>query len=140
MWVLLLKMTDDEKRLATDHEKRLAQHLGQVVRKHRTKHAWSQAHLAELADISADFLGLLERGQRLPAITTLVRLASVLGVSTDELTGGPQPEKFERPSLVEAKNILSRMPEELLSIVLALIRVVDSDNLRRPKARRRRIR
>ena len=124
----------------TDDEKRLAQHLGQVVRRHRTKHAWSQAHLAELAEVSVDFLGLIERGQRLPAIMNLVRLASVLNVSTDELTGGPQPEKFESPSLVEAKAILARMSEELLSIVLAMIRVVGSGNRRRPKARHRRTR
>ena len=122
-----------------DDEKRLAQHLGQVVRKLRTRQEWSQEHLAELVDISSDFLGLLERGQRLPSIMTLARLASVLGATPDALMGGSLPvENFENPSLKEAKTILARLPEELLAIVLAMIRAVDSDNLRRPKARRRR--
>jgi len=65
----------------------LATRLGQELKKRRTARGWSQAALAERVGVSTDYVSLLERGERLPAVNVLVRLAFALGASTDELLG-----------------------------------------------------
>ena len=45
----------------------------------------TQEQLAEAADISVDFLSLVERGVNAPSFATLGRLADALGVPEKEL-------------------------------------------------------
>ncbi len=45
----------------------------------------TQEQLAEAADISVDFLSLMERGVNAPSFATLERLADALGVPAKEL-------------------------------------------------------
>ena len=57
--------------------------LGQKIRGLRTLHHFSQADLAELIDVSTNYIGQIERGDRKPSIETLVTLCNVLGTSMD---------------------------------------------------------
>jgi transcriptional regulator with XRE-family HTH domain len=50
----------------------------------------SQEKLAELASLHRTAIGMLERGQRLARLDTLVKLTSVLEASADELLAGIQ--------------------------------------------------
>lgn len=70
-------------RLETD----LAKRLGKKVREHRTALGWSQATLAERVDVTMEYVSLMERGERLPALGMLVRLARVLRVPPGQLLG-----------------------------------------------------
>jgi transcriptional regulator with XRE-family HTH domain len=51
----------------------------------RIKKSMTQEQLAEAAEISTDFLSLIERGLRAPSFLTLERLARALGVEVKEL-------------------------------------------------------
>lgn len=62
--------------------------LGERVRAIRVRLGLSQEDVAELAEIHVTNLGKLERGQGNPNLTTLVRLAAVLGVDPGELVTG----------------------------------------------------
>jgi len=55
------------------------------IKLYRTNHGWSQADLAEKADISINFLSNIERGIKWPYPETLVKLAQALGVEEFEL-------------------------------------------------------
>lgn len=57
--------------------------LGQKIRDLRTLHHFSQADLAELIDVSTNYIGQIERGDRKPSIETLVSLCNVLDTSMD---------------------------------------------------------
>jgi len=57
--------------------------LGQKIRELRTSHHFSQADLAELIDVSTNYIGQIERGDRKPSIETLVALCNVLNTSMD---------------------------------------------------------
>lgn len=57
--------------------------LGQKIRELRTLHHFSQADLAELIDVSTNYIGQIERGDRKPSIETLVALCNVLDTSMD---------------------------------------------------------
>jgi len=63
----------------------LRQRFGKRVRVLRKKARLSQEELAAKADISVDFLGLIERGINAPSFETLERLAGALEVPVREL-------------------------------------------------------
>lgn len=57
--------------------------LGQKIRQLRTMHHLSQASLAELIDVSTNYIGQIERGDRKPSLETLVLLCNALNTSMD---------------------------------------------------------
>lgn len=80
---------------------------------------WSQAELAERAEISTDYVGLLERGLRLPALGMLVQLSEVFGVSTDEILGRSNAQDGW---LLEASGLLGHVPQRARAAVLGMLR------------------
>lgn len=59
--------------------------FGKRLRILRQRKGMTQEQLAEAADISVDFLSLVERGVNAPSFATLERIANALGVSEKEL-------------------------------------------------------
>jgi len=59
--------------------------FGKNVRSYRNRRSWSQADLAEYADISINFLGDIERGKKWPHPETLTKLADALEIKVFEL-------------------------------------------------------
>ena len=59
--------------------------FGKNIKTIRSKRNWSQADLAEYADISINYLGDIERGKKWPHPDTLSKLAEALGVKIFEL-------------------------------------------------------
>ncbi len=66
----------------------IARQTGERVRSLRTSHHYSQEELAERAGISVSFLSMIERGQRLPRITTLAAIAAALGTDLSQMFQG----------------------------------------------------
>jgi transcriptional regulator with XRE-family HTH domain len=63
----------------------LRERFGARIRVLRKRAGLSQEQLAERADISVDFLSLVERGVNAPSFDTMERLARVLGVEEVDL-------------------------------------------------------
>jgi len=59
--------------------------FGKRIRVLRKRKGMTQEQLAEAADISVDFLSLVERGVNAPSFATLERLADALGVPEKDL-------------------------------------------------------
>jgi transcriptional regulator with XRE-family HTH domain len=59
--------------------------FGKNVRIYRNRRNWSQADLAENANISINFLGDIERGKKWPHPETLTKLADALEIRVFEL-------------------------------------------------------
>lgn len=59
--------------------------LGRKIRKYRKQKKYTLEQLAERLDVSTTFIGQIERASGKPSLETLVRIANVLEVSTDEL-------------------------------------------------------
>ena len=57
--------------------------LGHKIRNLRVTHHLSQASLAELIDVSTNYIGQIERGDRKPNLETLVDLCNALDTSMD---------------------------------------------------------
>ena len=58
----------------------LQQQIGSRIKELRQLKGYTQAELAELVDISTNYIGYIERGQRTISLQTLERLAHTLGV------------------------------------------------------------
>lgn len=64
---------------------KLRERFGQQVRSLRAARGLTQEQLAERAEISVDFLSLIERGRSSPSFDNLDDLAQALGVSVAHL-------------------------------------------------------
>jgi transcriptional regulator with XRE-family HTH domain len=59
--------------------------IGREVRRVRTERGWSQAQLAEAADMSVPGISLIETGARSPSGVSLGKIADALDVEVGEL-------------------------------------------------------
>lgn len=59
--------------------------FGNRLRKAREKQGLTRDELAELADMSTNYLGEIERGEKVLGSDKFIRLVIALGVSADEL-------------------------------------------------------
>lgn len=64
---------------------RIPQKLGDTVRALRLKAGISQMVLSERADLTLNYIGELERGQKMASLATVVRLAKALGLTGAQL-------------------------------------------------------
>jgi transcriptional regulator with XRE-family HTH domain len=59
--------------------------FGTMVNRRRLARGWTLADLARVSGFHPTWLGVLERGENLPGLPTILRLAEVLGVGAAEL-------------------------------------------------------
>lgn len=62
--------------------------LGRKIRKRRKEKKYTLEQLAEKLDVSTTFIGQIERAKGVPSLETLVKIANVLEISTDNLLFG----------------------------------------------------
>lgn len=90
------------------------------VRRLRTERGWSQLALAERAEMSLNYVSLIERAERLPSVEVLLRLAGVLGTTIAGLVADAPAEGD--PWIVETSAILRAIPADTRPIVLGILR------------------
>jgi transcriptional regulator with XRE-family HTH domain len=61
------------------------QEFAHVLRQLREERGWSQEQLAERADLNRSYLGEVERGNAVPSIITVSKLARALDIQTSSL-------------------------------------------------------
>jgi hypothetical protein len=57
--------------------------VGKNIRKYRTSKGLRQEDIAERADLSTNYIGMIERGEKTPSLETFINIVNVLGVSSD---------------------------------------------------------
>ena len=57
--------------------------IGQNIRRYRLDKKLRQEDLAEKAGVSINYIGSIERGEKLPALETFIDIINALGVSAD---------------------------------------------------------
>ncbi|MDE6593541.1 MAG: helix-turn-helix domain-containing protein [Oscillospiraceae bacterium] len=67
-------------------------YVGKKIKQYRTARGWSQEKLALQAEINTAFLGHLERGLKIPTVTTLRKITEALDITlsdffNDDITG-----------------------------------------------------
>ena len=70
---------------ATTYDAELAQAFGAAVRALRTERGIAQESLAHLAGIERSHMGKIERGEHMPTLAIILKIAQGLGRSAGEL-------------------------------------------------------
>ena len=68
-----------------DHRSADATWFGSTIRRLREERGLTQAQVAEAADLSATYLGIIERGENVPTLTVILQIAAALGLHPREL-------------------------------------------------------
>lgn len=73
--------------------------LGRAIRRYRSERSYSQETLADESGLHRTYVGGIERGERNPSYTNLVKIAEALGMRTSELLA--EAERIGGESLAE---------------------------------------
>ncbi|HYC92758.1 MAG TPA: helix-turn-helix transcriptional regulator [Thermoanaerobaculia bacterium] len=95
----------------------------------RERQHLSMTQLANLLGIDYMQISRYEKGQSLPSLETAMRLAKVLQVSLDELTGSeppPGPPAFTNTRLFERMRQLDQLPAHRQELALRVLDTVIS--------------
>lgn len=57
--------------------------IGRNIRKYRMEKKMRQEDLAEKTGLSANYIGMLERGEKLPVLDTFISILNALGITAD---------------------------------------------------------
>lgn len=66
-------------------QRHLLEQFGRTVRELRVAKSLTQMKLAEKADLTHNYVGEIERGEKLASLETIIRLARALGLKAGEL-------------------------------------------------------
>ena len=86
--------------------------IGKNIRKFRLARKLRQEDLAEKTDLTTNYIGMVERGEKIPSLETFIKIVNALGVSSDmECTYFVIIDKLQRakqvdPSVAEEANKL----------------------------------
>jgi len=101
----------------------LQQQIGSRINELRQLKGYTQAELAELTDLSTNYVGYLERGERTVSLQTLERLANVLGVEASALFLFPGQRK-------DAASKLPNHKVQLRAKLVTFLQRTDGQDLR----------
>jgi|JI10StandDraft_1071094.scaffolds.fasta_scaffold814477_2 transcriptional regulator with XRE-family HTH domain len=101
--------------------------LGKAITRLRQKRDWTQAELAEKVEMTTAHINRLENDRMKPRPRTLERLASVLGVSPEELKSSPEaavPKEIsqQEPELAQLLSKLSLLDGEQRQALTVFLR------------------
>lgn len=123
--------------------------FGPRLRQLREARDLSQRELANLLAIDYMQVYRYEKGVNVPSADTVVKLAQILQVTTDELLTGQRavadPPKIRSPKLLDRFHTLDQLPKDKQEIALQMLDAVISqhelesftDRVRRPAVRQR---
>lgn len=107
--------------------------IGKKIRQIRRKQNLTQEELGEKANLHYSYIGQMERGDKIPSLKTLNRIAKALNVGLDYILEGPlkySPASSAEDAINEFVHILrtrpARQTEMLISICRNIIEELDA--------------
>lgn len=68
--------------------------IGKNIRKFRLARKLRQEDLAEKTDLTTNYIGMVERGEKIPSLETFIKIVNALGVSSDMVLTDVLVQKF----------------------------------------------
>ena len=99
--------------------------IGRNIRKFRLANKLRQEDLAEKTDLSVNYIGMLERGEKIPSLETFIDIVNVLGVSADMILADVVDTGYMVRSSLLTEQLEKLSPEErkrIYDVVDTLIR------------------
>jgi len=102
--------------------------IGQNIRRVRTEKRWNQAELAERAGLSENYIGNIERGEKLPSLETFIVLVNALGTSADILLADVLDTGYQVKNTLYAEKLAALPQQErarIYDVIDTLLRHAD---------------
>ncbi len=97
--------------------------IGKNIRKKRLAKSWKQEVLASKVEVTASYIGMIERGEKIPRLETFIRITNELGATSDEILEGVINRGYEvRMSKYMEK--IGKMPKEEQNRIFDLLDVM----------------
>ena len=90
--------------------------IGRNIRKYRQAKKLRQEDLAEQVGLSTNYIGALERGEKIPSLETLVEILNVLGVSADMVLCDVLRMGYEVKNSLLGEKLEKLLPEDRAKI------------------------
>ncbi len=94
--------------------------IGQHIRKYRLEKGMKQEQLAELTNLSANYIGMVERGDKIPSLTTFIHILNALNVSADMVLSDELNDKYKIKSSL-AFDRISKLSDKDQQLIYAVI-------------------
>ena len=86
--------------------------IGKNIRTYRIKRKLRQEDLAEITDLSVTYIGMVERGEKIPALETFIKILNALEVSADIILADVLKVGYEIKSSLLNEQINALSPTE----------------------------
>ena len=94
--------------------------IGENIRKYRLMRNMRQEDLAEKTDLSSNYIGMIERGEKIPSLETFIAIINALDASADIILSNLTNSGYEvKESLLNEK--LDNIPEHDREMVFDVI-------------------
>ncbi len=98
--------------------------VGSAIRKARQNRGYTQDRLAKEIDVTPAFVGHIERGDRSLSLETLVKVASILNISLDELLLGKSGADEDDGVCSDFRQLISGKSTPVQQMVLDVVRTL----------------
>lgn len=98
--------------------------IGTNIRKFRTEKKLRQEDLAERAGLSANYIGMVERGEKIPSLESFISIVNALGVSADMVLHDVLETGYEvKGSLLDKlRNLPKHDREKIFAVIETMIK------------------
>jgi transcriptional regulator with XRE-family HTH domain len=98
--------------------------VGRNIRMARKAQGLSQLVLAERSELSADFIGKVERGTTSPSIESLKAIATAMNLSLGELFAGELQTNSSQEALIELIGLCRGRTREDITLLVGIARLI----------------
>lgn len=97
--------------------------IGKRIRQHREIKKINQKTLAELIGVTGTYIGMIERGERIPKLETFISIVNVLGASANELLADVLSTSYEikYSALIDRINELDQSDKDRIYDVIEVL-------------------
>lgn len=99
--------------------------IGKKIRYYRETKKWTQEDFAEKAGLSLTYVGMIERGEKVPKLETFINIANVLGVSADILLADVLKNGYQiKTSLLSEKidKLTAEQRDKIYAVIEAMLK------------------
>lgn len=86
--------------------------IGKNIRKYRIQRKLRQEDLAEMTELSTNYISMIERGEKIPSLLTLLTIINSLGVSADMILCDVLDTGYTVKNSLLAEKLEKLSPEE----------------------------
>lgn len=86
--------------------------IGKNIRKFREIKKLRQEDLAEKTDLTTNYIGMIERGEKIPSLETFINILNSLGVSADMVLSDVLDNGYKVKDSLLNEKLEKRVPED----------------------------